>query len=119
MAVIERRAQKNGHTKASLIRAEFQQNIQRKYTSSIVEPSSNNLFQRGKSMNSAKGIGLPPVLKNNQFIDEAIKKIMNSNNMTQSRTTTHFAKVNDSQAIPSQVANSFSNDVLIEIRKGN
>jgi hypothetical protein len=77
MAVIERRAQKNGHTKASLIRAEFQQNIQRKYTSSIVEPSSNNLFQRGKSMNSAKGIGLPPVLKNNQFIDEAIKKILN------------------------------------------
>ena len=82
MAVIERRAQKSGHTKASLIRAEYQQTNQRKLGSSLAEPSAN-LYQRGKSLNSAKAMGnLPPVLKNNQYIDEAIKKILNQNNMT-------------------------------------
>jgi len=38
---------------------------------------------------------LPPVLKNNQLIDDAIKKILNQNNMTQSKTSNHFAKVLD------------------------
>jgi hypothetical protein len=50
-------------------------------------------------LNSAKGIGnLLPALKNNQFIDDAIKKALNQNNMTQSKTTTNFQKPQETTA---------------------